>query len=87
MQYVVLCLRWEVGFVGSRVIRYGYGGGTGVCLLSSFLLFSTKYVRYLMAFWWMSFMSILMLDFVHNIHPLREQSQIIIIRSLDNIVL
>jgi hypothetical protein len=34
----------------------------GVCLLSSFLLFSTKYVRYLIAFWCMSFMSFLMLD-------------------------
>jgi hypothetical protein len=62
MQYVVLCLRWEVGSVGSQVIRCGYCGGTGVCLLSSFLLFSTRYVRYLMVFWWMSFMSFLMLD-------------------------
>jgi hypothetical protein len=51
-----------VGSVGSQVIHYGYGGGMGVCLLSSFLLFSTRYVRYLMAFWWMSFMSFLMLD-------------------------
>ena len=35
----------------------------GVCLLSSFLLFNTKYVRYLIAFWCMSFMRFLMLDF------------------------
>ena len=35
----------------------------GVCLLSSFLLFKTKYVRYLNAFWCMSFMRLFMLDF------------------------
>jgi hypothetical protein len=34
-----------------------------VCLFSSFLLFETKYVRYLMAFWWMSFMRVLMIIF------------------------
>ena len=61
MQCKVLCLRWEVGSVGSQVVRLIYGGGTGVCLLSSFLLLRTKYVRYLMAFWWMSFISFLML--------------------------
>ena len=33
----------------------------GVCLLSSFLLLSTRYVRYVMAFWWMCFMRRLML--------------------------
>jgi hypothetical protein len=33
------------------------------CLLSSFLLFNTRYVRYLMAFWWMFFMRLLMLVF------------------------
>ena len=34
-----------------------------VCLLSSFLLLSTRYVRYLMAFWCMFFMRFLMLVF------------------------
>ena len=34
-----------------------------VCLLSSFLLLRTKYVRYLMAFWCIFFMSDLILDF------------------------
>jgi hypothetical protein len=33
------------------------------CLLSNFLLFNTRYVRYLMAFWSMFFMSFLMLVF------------------------
>ena len=33
------------------------------CLLSSFLLFNTKYVKYLMAFWCMFFIRVLMLDF------------------------
>ena len=28
-----------------------YNGSMGACLLSSFLLFSTKYVRYFMAIW------------------------------------
>jgi hypothetical protein len=51
-----------VGSGSSLVVQIYYGGGTGVCLLSSFLLFSTKYVRYLIAFWCMSFMSFLMLD-------------------------
>ena len=32
------------------------GGGTGNCLISSFLLFRTRYVRYYMAFWCMCFM-------------------------------
>ena len=35
--------------------------GTRVCLLSSFLLFRIRYVRYLMALWCMFFMSVLML--------------------------
>ena len=35
---------------------------TCVCLLSSFLLFKTRYVRYLMAFWCICFMRSLMLD-------------------------
>jgi hypothetical protein len=35
----------------------------GVCLLSSFLLFRTKYVRYLKAIWCMFFMRIQILDF------------------------
>ena len=33
------------------------------CLLSSFLLFNTRYVRYLMAFWCMFFMRLLILVF------------------------
>jgi hypothetical protein len=33
------------------------------CLLSSFILFSTKKARYLMVFWCMFFISFLMLDF------------------------
>ena len=33
------------------------------CLFLSFLLFRTRYVRYLMAFWCSSFMRFLMLDF------------------------
>ena len=39
------------------------GGDTGICLFSSFLLFKTRYVRYLMAFRCMFFMRVLMLDF------------------------
>ena len=35
----------------------------GVCLLSSFLLFRTKYVRYLMVFWCMFFKRVLNLVF------------------------
>ena len=37
--------------------------GGGACLLSSSLLFRDKYMRYLVAFWCMFFMSILTLDF------------------------
>ena len=35
----------------------------GDCLFSSFLLFRTRYVRYLMTFWCMFFMRALMMDF------------------------
>jgi hypothetical protein len=52
--------------VGSRskiVIQSYLGGRIGACLLSSFLLFKTKYVRYLMAFWCMFFMRVLIIDF------------------------
>ena len=35
----------------------------GPCLSSNFLLFRTKYVRNLMAFWCILFMRVLMLDF------------------------
>ena len=45
------------------VIPIHYGGGIGVCLLSSFLLFRTRYVRDLMAFWCILFMRVLMLVF------------------------
>jgi hypothetical protein len=34
----------------------------GVCLLSSFLLFRTRYVRYLMVYWCICFIRSLMLD-------------------------
>ena len=50
------------GLCRFQAIRLFYGGGMGVCLLSSFLLLRIKYVRYLMAFWWRSFISFLMLD-------------------------
>ena len=39
------------------------GGATVACLLSSFLLFSTRYVRNNMEFWCMFFMRVLMLVF------------------------
>ena len=41
----------------------GGGGGTDVCFLSSFLLFRTRYVRYLMTFWCIFFMRVLIFDF------------------------
>ena len=37
--------------------------GWDTCLLSSFPLFKTRYVRYLMAFWCMFFMRVLIFDF------------------------
>ena len=52
---------WEVGFGVVLVNPFHYGGGTGVCLLSSFLLFRTRYVRYLMTFWCIFLMSVLIL--------------------------
>ena len=33
------------------------------CLFSSFLLLRTRYVKYLIAFWCISFMKVLLLDF------------------------
>ena len=53
MQYKVLCL----------LLGGGLKERTWVCLLSSFQLFRTRYVRYLMAFWWMFIMRFSMLDF------------------------
>ena len=52
-------------FLGTFSIVLGFygGGGTGFCLLSSFLLFKTRYVRYLMALRWIFFMRVLMVDF------------------------
>ena len=47
----------------SVVIRCYAGGRTGACLLISFLLFRTKYMRYIMAFWCIFFMRVLVLDF------------------------
>ena len=41
---------------------FSLGWGYGACSLSSFLLFKTKYVRYLMTFWYMFFMRVLMLE-------------------------
>jgi hypothetical protein len=35
----------------------------GVCLFSSFLLFRIRYVRYLIAFWWIFCMRVLMAYF------------------------
>ena len=52
------------GFWGGVKVVSGYvGGETCVCLLSSFLLFNTNYVRYLMAFGCVFFMRVLMLVF------------------------
>ena len=39
------------------------GGGTGICLLTSFFSFRLMYVRYLMAFWCMFFMRVLVMNF------------------------
>src|ERR1700738_1065911 len=47
----------------SIVLWFYGGGGTGFCLLSSFLLFKTRYVRYLMALRWIFFMRVIMVDF------------------------
>jgi hypothetical protein len=59
MQYEVLCLFWEVDSGGAKKTIPFYGGGdTEICLFSSFLLFKTRYVRYLMAFRCMFFMRI-----------------------------
>ena len=63
MQYKVLCLLWKVGSGVVLVDPFHYGGRTGVYLLSSFLLFRTRYVRYLMAFWCIFFMRVLILVF------------------------
>ena len=38
-------------------------GRTCICLLSSFILFETKYVRYLMVSWCIFFTRVLILDF------------------------
>lgn len=35
----------------------------GTCLLSNYLLFRMRYVRYVMAFWWMFFISFLVMGF------------------------
>ena len=45
------------------IVRFYGGGGTRLCLLSSFLLFKIRYVRYLMALRWIFFMRDLMVDF------------------------
>lgn len=54
VQPKVLCLIWKVGYDSIIVIVssfWGRGGGMDVFLLLRFLLFRTKYVRYLMTFW------------------------------------
>jgi hypothetical protein len=43
--------------------KVNWGGGRGVCLLSSFVLFEIRYVRYLMTFWCTYFMWVLIFDF------------------------
>jgi hypothetical protein len=52
-----------VGFDVVLVIPIHQGGGDGAYLLSRFLLFRIRYVRYLMVFWCILFMRVLMLDF------------------------
>ena len=37
--------------------------GINVCLFFSSLLFRTRYVRYLMAFWWIFLMRVIMVGF------------------------
>ena len=64
MQYKVLCLlfkRWAL-VVEMSILCYG-GGRTGACSYVSFILFKTKYVRYLMAFWCVFFTRVSILDF------------------------
>ena len=54
---------WEVGSGGAqRIVPFYGGGGTRFYLFSSFLLFKTRVVRYLMAFRWIFFMRVLMID-------------------------
>ena len=52
--------RFEAISFVSSIFRWGALGG---CLLSSFHLFRIRYVRYLMAFWWIFFVRILMVGF------------------------
>ena len=63
MQYKVFGT-WALGvYKLSQSMFCGGGGRMGVCLLSSFILFRTRYVRSLMAIWCMFFMRVLMMDF------------------------
>lgn len=55
MQYKVFCILWEVGSGGCISYPNLCWGETNIC--SSFLLFWTRYVRYLMAFRCIFFMS------------------------------
>ena len=52
----VYCLSW-CGWALICLFWYPLtmGGSIGSCLLSGFLLLSTRYVRYLMTMWWMVF--------------------------------
>ena len=43
----------EVALVAKRVFQCYGGGRTGACLLFCFVLFRTKHVRYMVAFWCM----------------------------------
>jgi hypothetical protein len=55
---------WEVSSGRAQRIVPFYGERDAkFCLFSSFLLFKTRYVRYLMAFRWIFFMRFLMVDF------------------------
>ena len=58
------CLtRRFVGSVSLFLVLCIQGGVIVACLFSSFLLFRTRLVKYLMAFWCMSFMSFLIFGF------------------------
>jgi hypothetical protein len=46
-----------------KVLPVKGGGGMGACLFTSFLLFRTRHVRYLMAFWCVFFKRVLMVAF------------------------
>ena len=63
---------WGGGLRGG-VPFYG-GGGTRFCLLSSFLLFKMRYVRYLMVLRWIFFIRVLMVGMFNCASLLMECS-------------